>query len=624
MRRRLHVTLAVFLVLGAAGALFLVDAGADEPDPVAFDDTVPVGIASEDRDALDSDVRLPQAQVFYSGYHYVVGYYGIETLVDAHDDDRHERTFGQPRAIYVSDYAGLDLDISEEGYPVADGQPDWTDATDAHYVVDSEARTPAGQAAVPFSDHEAAMTFADAYGGEVVDWGTMSDRDVEREDVDALRDSIDDRHADADERVADAEVLLDREPAVVVGEDESTIQSAIDAAPGETTVVVPEGTYEEEIHVNSSVTIVGENATLSGYGNGTVVEVNADDVAITGLAIDGVGDDVQDEGHTVGDAWDDSVEAGYGHGDAGIAAADVERPYVADVRIDTDANGILLRDAPNAVIQNVHVVGADDWHDGFMGVMAMRSDAVVEHSTFENGRDGVYTHYAHETVVRENEFDGGRFGVHLMYTSDVVIADNEAHDQRLGGITVMTAPERIAIVGNDVWGGQNGIDTSGSDTYVADNVVVNNDMGIQAGSRNSIYERNVVVDNEIGIRSTTIHPLDRVSGNDFVGNDQHVVAALGGLKIWTVDGQGNYWEGAIGVAEGETLDRSYSPTDPVDGRLHQVGGASTLAHSPALSIVEEFRDAVPGLQTGSVVDDAPRAEPANPDRLDRVCNSTTS
>ncbi len=613
--RSVWILVAILVVAGGAVGLFTVDAGSTSPEPVNFDDTISMGISLQSQYALEDDVELPRVQVFYSQYRYVVGYYGVETFVDAQQQPNHEQRFGYPLAVYVSDYSGTDLELTDEGYPRTDRFGGWTNAEEAHFVVDSEARTPAGETVIPFSDRADADAFADEYDGTVLSWEAVLERTFDVDTADTVRQRVDEQRRDADERVAAAAELRDRPESIVVGEDASTIQEAVDEAPANTTVVVPEGTYDENVVVNESITLAGEGApTIHGNGNGTVVRLNADRAAVVGFDVTGVGNTTRDPDVEIEtDTWDHNVELGYGHGDAGVAAVDTSGVLIEDVTIETPANGVLLRDSPDMVVRNVTVNGSEEWAEGFMGVMTMRSPGVIENSTFRHGRDGVYMHRSNGLVVRNNVMEDGRFGVHVMHTSETLIADNRVRDQELSGIIVMTGPELNAIVGNDVRNTPGGIRTAGSNSYIAGNVVVGNELGMTTAAGNSIYEHNLIADNDVGLQASSIVPSNRVVGNDFVDNDRHATASSGPLRIYTHDGRGNYWEGAIGTAEGGVLDRSYSPTDPVDQRLHRVDGTPTLARSPALDAVEGLQGTVPGMRAGSVVDTAPLCEPANPE-----------
>jgi len=620
------VLLAFLLVSSAA---FAFDVGA-RPDPVPFDDTIDMGMtAAATVEARERGVEIPQAEVFYSQYRYVVGYHGVSSLADELGREGHARQFGTPLAVYVSDYANASPEVGDDGLLRIPDSPsayvDWVAAEEAHFVVGSRATTPAGEAVVPFSERSAAEAFADEYGGEIHDWEAVRATDFGTGTAtrEAFREAVGERHRWADERVAESDGLLDRPVSVVVGEDAPTVAAAVEAAPPNTTVRVPAGTYDANVTIDKPLTLRGAgNAThLRGDGNGTVVTATAPRVAVTDLHISGVGGTLSAENVSTDRSgqWDYQVQLGYGYGDAGVTFDSANGSLVENVSVETPANGVVVRWSQNAVVENVTVNGSDEWTEGFMGVMVMRSRLVVQDSTFVGGRDGVYTHLADGLVVRDNRMvgeEGMRFGVHEMYTSDALVANNTVTGADMG-VVVMTRPTGNLIVGNEVRDSYSGVNVGGRASYVAENVVVGNHFGLEAPSKTSIYERNVIVDNEVGFRAPSLVPTNRVTGNDFAGNDEYVSATLGPLRVWTADGRGNYWAGAPGAdtdADG-VLERSFHPSGPVDSRVDDVTGAKTLADSPALSALRALQGLVPGLRPTGVVDEAPLSEPVRPDAL---------
>jgi nitrous oxidase accessory protein NosD len=308
--------------------------------------------------------------------------------------------------------------------------------------------------------------------------------------------------------------------------------------------------------------------------------------------------------------WDRQTEEAYGYSDAAITSDSVDRLLVTDIEADTPASGIVLRDTDRAVVDDVRINGADDWRDGFMGVVTIRSPAVVQDSTFDGGRDGVYTHRSDGVVIRDNRFIDGRFGTHFMYTSNGLFVDNCASGQALSGVTIMTSPTGVVIGDNIIIDTEQGIATSGSDSYIGGNIVVGTGQAIRTSARNSLYADNTVVGNDVGFRASAVFPTSVVIRNDVVDNERHVRATSGPLRVWSHNGEGNYWSGAEG------LDRRYSPTDPVDGRLHRTASARALAAAPIVRGLRTLRGSVPGMRGESVVDAAPRDTPANPARLE--------
>lgn len=625
-RWQLIAAVCSVLLVATAASAFAVDLGAARPGPVPYEETVKLGATAElEQVAEHEGATIPRVEVFYSQYRYVVGYTGVAGAISALDAPGRERQFGYPLAVYASDYAGRSPGCAN-GTLTAATRPDWVPVTEARFVVGSRATLAGESVVVPFSTAGDAAAFVDACGGRVVDWETLRRDPPPVPSAASVRSQVDDRRERADRRVDAAGPLLDREVSVVVGRDAPTIRAAVAAAPPNTTVVVPNGTYAERVAIGKPLTLRGANATMDGGGAGTVIEVRADDVAVTGVTIRGVGNATRAENASESGDWDAPIQQGYGEGDAGIAATNVSGLYVHDVTIHTPANGVLLRRVPVAVVDDLRVYGADEWLDGFMGVIAMNAPVVVQDSFVEGGRDGVYLHRAGGTVVRNNTFLDQRFGVHLMYTSETLIADNVARGQEGSGVVIMTRPTANAVVGNDVRHANGGIFVGGSGSYVARNVVVDTDRGMVAYATQSTYEGNVLYRNGVGFAASTVVPSNRVVGNDFVANDRHAAAGPGPLRIYTEDGRGNYWSGAYDLAVdaggSATLDRPYSPTDELDRRLDRTDAAVTLSAAPSVRGIRAFRGTTPGFRRASIVDLAPLRRPANPDLIAAARNET--
>ncbi|WP_245835436.1 NosD domain-containing protein [Natronolimnobius baerhuensis] len=585
-----------------------------------------MGLALEDERGLEEEVELPKAQVFYSQYEYVVGYYGLETFVTAQRSEGHTQQFGYPLTIYVSDYSATDIELNADGYPTVDNQPAWHDAEDAWYVSESDAVAPGGDTVMPFSDREDAHAFAETHDGIVLTWDELLEAEFETDEATAVRDRVDDQHREGDQRVEAATALRDRPVSTVVGEDTDTVQEALEEAPANTTVLVPDGEYEERLEIDRPLTLVGEgNVTIDGGDNGTVITATAERTAITGLEIVGSGSERLGDGDLPGDDpdsddWDGTFEGNYAGGDAGIGVHSAPGALIEDVTVDDAPSGVILRRSGESVVRNVTIDSPDDLEDGHTGILAFRSPVVIEDSTVLDGRDAIYTHRSPDTIIRNNHLEENRLGVHLMHTSDSLLAENQVRNQSNTGIYIMTGPERNAIVDNVVQNADYALFPSGSSSYIAGNVLTDSHVGLRVDATDTLYERNVIAGNEIGAQTRAMLPTNQVTANDFIDNEIHAEAGTGPLRIWTDGESGNYWQGALpfpGDRSAETtVDRAYSPTAPIDQRLHRVDGTPTLSRAPGLEALSGFQGTVPGMRTGSIVDLAPTCEPNNPDLLE--------
>ncbi|QLH78999.1 right-handed parallel beta-helix repeat-containing protein [Halosimplex rubrum] len=620
------VVLAVVLV-GAAG--FLVGTGGGEVRPVDFGETLRMGMTGVDvRTAEARGYDIPRAQVFYGQYEYVVGYYGVESLVSQLSSGTARRQFGDPLAVFVTDFSGAGPSLVDGGHLDVSTDPavGWVRADGAVYVVDSGARTSAGPTAVPFSDRSDARAFADEYGGRPVSWDALPEAvdSAGRATEASFRESVRNRSAWADRTVAARRALRQRPVSVVVGEDAPDLSAAVAAAPPNTTVRLPPGRYDPNLTVEKPVTIRGSGpeTVLDGGGNGTVLRVDADRVAVTSLSIAGVG--------SVGSRSPPEDATGplattlvYARSDAGVAFVGSNESLVADVRVDTASTGVTLRHSDRSVVRNLTVRGADTIAEGSMGVLPISSRVVVEDTETRGGRDGVYTHRARGSVIRDNRMVGGRYGVHEMYTSDLLVANNTIRETE-GAVVLMTRPANNAVVDNRAVDNRAGILAVGDASLFADNVVADNRIGFNLGSTRSLVTNNTVADNRIGFRGVTLLPTNDVVGNDVVGNERPAVASGGPVHVWTVDGRGNYWGPVPGLDRDRdgAVDRPFRPTGRVDVVASRAPGGPTLSRAPALGLFRTVAGSVPGLRGGGAVDTAPRTDPVRPDRLREVRNGT--
>ncbi|WP_123538430.1 NosD domain-containing protein [Halosimplex salinum] len=617
---------ALALVLLGASA-FLVQPSTEDVRPVRFDETIQLGMTGVDvQTAEQRGYALPKAEVFYGQYEYVVGYYGVESLVDHLRSGTARRQFGDPLAVFVSDFSGTRPYLTDGGYVDLRDDPSlgFARATDAVYVVDSAARTPAGPTVVPFSDRTDADAFAGEYGGQIATWDELPAAVGEGRPTAAaaFRESVRTRSAWADRTVAARSDLRSRPVSTVVGDDEPSLSAALAAAPPNTTVVLPAGRYDANVTVDKPVTIRGSGTetVLDGGGTGTVVTVRSDRVAVTSLTVTGVGPvgsrAPPDDGPV-------SSTLVYARSDAGVALIGANESLVADLHVDTASTGVSLRRSDRSVVRNLTVRGAETIAEGSMGVIPIRSSVVVEDSRFRGGRDAVYTHRADGSVIRGNVAADMRYGVHEMHTSSLLVRDNTIRETE-GGIILMTRPANNLIVGNRAVDNRAGILTIGDTSFFADNVMARNRIGFNLGSTRSLVTNNTIADNEVGIRTVTLLPTNDVVDNDVVGADRPAVTTSGPVRVWTVGDRGNYWGPVPGLdRDGDgAVDRPFRPTGRADLVASRAPGGPTLARAPVFGLLRAASGGVPGLREAGAVDTAPRTDPVRPDVLREVQNGT--
>ncbi|SDQ20848.1 nitrous oxide reductase accessory protein NosL [Natronobacterium texcoconense] len=175
---RRRVLSGAIAVAGTGLAGCLEDDAADEPpaEPVALTD----GQSCDVCGMVIEDHYGPAGQLFYA---------------DGNPDERdgpawfdsvaelvvyHEERVGlgwELREGFVTDYSSVDYDLEERdgttyisSHVAAD---DFADATELHYVVDSDVEGAMGEDLLPFSTADDAAAFADEHGGTVREWTAL-------------------------------------------------------------------------------------------------------------------------------------------------------------------------------------------------------------------------------------------------------------------------------------------------------------------------------------------------------------------------------------------------------------------------------------------------------------------
>lgn len=623
----------VLLVL--ASVPFVIQPATDgQASVVAFENTKQTGLSGAVvRQADSSPLVLPKAEVYYSQYNYVIGYQGITSLV-AGLQTHERRGFGRPLTVYVSDFSGTDIDLNDAGYPriPAGESAGWTAAHNAYFVVNSSARVPSRDTAfIPFSTRSDAQAFARRYGGEIRRWTELKHLSVGRPDRSA-RDwtrVVRQRQARANQAVTASRAALDRPVSLVVGRDAPTIAAALNRVPPNTTVVVPPGTYRVEgLRIRHPVTLRGAGSDVTrivGDRNGSVISVSARRTAIRSLSISGVGPNrtgTNRSARTISvneSSWKYQYWKTHGFGDAAIVFDTAPQSLVSDVRINTTSNGIIARNSANLTVSNLTLYGTERWEDGFLGVAALGSPIVVQDSRMYGGKVGVYTYDASRSVVRNSSMEGMMVGVFDLYAPRLLVR-NTTFEDTWNALFVDTRSYGTAVVGNRLHNSRNGVFVRGRSNYVARNVALHNKHGMVVDGQYSLYRYNTLIRNHVGARGLSLFPTNRVTANDFIHNQQYTETyQFNVLHLWP----GNYWLGAPGFDwDGDSrLTGTFRPTGAVDEHADEGSGITTLTRAPALELLRQLQQLLPGLRSAGIVDPRPRAAPGRPEVVDQFAST---
>ncbi len=238
------------------------------------------------------------------------------------------------------------------------------------------------------------------------------------------------------------------------------IQDAIDNASDGDIVFVFSGLYIENVFVNKSLNLIGENREITivdGNGTNSTIVLEASGITITGFRIQ----------HSA---------------------------------INMDKAGIKIRQSAS-LVDNICITNniiKENWHA--IDVYYSRNNTFSDNLIMDNLEHGINSqNELYNSTISNNSFEGNLFGVFLYGSSNNLIHDNKI--------------ERCAMSGIYLWASDSNSITS--------NYIANNEYGINIGdsSTNFIYS-NTISNNKIGIFIGNA-PATMVKKNNFIDNIIH-------------------------------------------------------------------------------------------------------
>ena len=217
----------------------------------------------------------------------------------------------------------------------------------------------------------------------------------------------------------------------------SSIQEAIDSASENDIILVSSGIYFENIKINKSIELTGEdkNTTIiDGNGSGIVINVLADNVKIIGFTIKNCGPISADSSN------------------AGIV---IRSNYntISDCNISSNKNyGIYILSDPET------------------------TNNIIKNNIFSNNTYGIYTYYAKTSNISSNTFTHNKdYGLYLNSRSDDNLISDNIFTQNYHAIRIKTSEENTIIK----------------------NQIMNNKYGLYfcCGAENNIAYNNVFINN---------------------------------------------------------------------------------------------------------------------------------
>jgi nitrous oxidase accessory protein len=358
------------------------------------------------------------------------------------------------------------------------------------------------------------------------------------------------------------------------------------------------GVYRGDLVVKRPVVLRGmKGAVLEGTGSGSVVTVDAKDVAIENVRIRRSG-----HRHTTEDA--------------GVKAKG-ERVRVSDVDIEETLFGVSFEGCHGCILERSHITGYDDdtelRGDGIK--LWEANDSIVRGCVVDRCRD-VVVWYTKRATLEDNVVRHGRYGTHFMYAHDGVVRRSRV-EGNVVGIFVMYSM-RLRVEDNVLAGARGaagmGLGFKDSDAVqVKRNWMVANTTGTylddtpRTPADPVVFEGNVVALNDVALRLHSSEEGLHLRGNDFRENAA-LIEVDGGNDALAVDVHGNHF------SDYEGYDLNHDGIGDVAYEVKALSSELTESHpalkffhgTAAMGVIDAVAHAVPVLAAKQLlVDPAP-------------------
>ena len=417
------------------------------------------------------------------------------------------------------------------------------------------------------------------------DWAVFTTPQDNRNNIDDCTFDPNKRIAQYNESVRDEHYIyrfpLYLEDKVVYVDDDFTddlenhrwdsIQEGINDAGDGYTIFVHNGTYYENVVVNKSLTLKGENRNntiIDGVGSGEVIRVTANNCVINGFTV---------------------RNGGY----CGMELYYSSNNTITGNTISSNGRGIYLTNhsSHNTIAKNMIL------HNRYSGISIFYiniNNTIIANNISNNGGDGIFLRdYNDNNVIMNNNIvSNNGDGIYLLWSCDYNnITGNTVLNNGMRGIYIKDLGDHNIIMNNNIssnmgdgillhWGSDRNIITG--------NTVTNNQNGIvirYSSDSNIVTNNTVSSNNDTGISLTWVYywgssDNNLIYHNNIVNNAKQ--AYDNGTNSWdngSVDG-GNYWNDHICTGNPSNGSQPYCmdkqgvdhhPFEDMDGWLPQKG-----------------------------------------------------
>lgn len=287
-----------------------------------------------------------------------------------------------------------------------------------------------------------------------------------------------------------------------------SIQKMINKASNGEIIYISSGTYNENIIVNKSIILIGDdrNTTIIKGEGDTIVFINADNCTIEGFTINN---------------WDNTDETAIG------ININANNTTIKNNTISSNNYGIVFNQSSKG--NNVY---HNNITNNIYGLYLLSSSMnnITSNVLFSNIDKGIYITRSNHTIIVGNNISNGKYGISLIFSENNTISNNDIYSNIQYGIYTGAKSYNNMIELNSIFNNVLGIRIK--DSYfnnVTKNIIKNNKEGVFTccDAKNNTVYKNIIKDN----------------------TDWNAEGNLN--NQWDFMGFGNYWDDYSGIDSDE-------------------------------------------------------------------------
>lgn len=376
------------------------------------------------------------------------------------------------------------------------------------------------------------------------------------------------------------------------------LQKAIDNAPINSILKLPDGIYYGNIQINKPLTIIAKdnNVIIQGENKDSVIKINSSNVSLKNLTIQGSGNRVDNR-------------------DAGIKVSNANNIKIDNCKIKDSLYGIDMGMVNNSLIQNNYITSKDvDFNlRGNALKLFYSNNNIIKNNEIYKSKDIILA-YSHNNLFTQNHVEKSRFGLEISKSKKNIIDNNHF---AFNSVALIFAGAKDTMVKNNMIKsslGKAGIGVfiKGVSNFVfKDNTVTFNSKAFYIDAKhNETSIKRFITNNEISYNMEAFHfhgaiKYNKITNNTIIGNIDDVVKSVRGNRTSKNIVKNNYWDHYSGFDRNNDNigDTSYRIVQYADRLWHYNNKIKFFYATPIISILNFILSLAPFVEPVLLLED---------------------